>query len=320
MKLAIFFMLAIGGAAQAAAPMNTPADVKAIAAVETDLAQNLDLREVMTHYADHATAFDMVYPGIYRGKPAIAAGFGPLVNSIKSLTYTMPELNIVSDGTMACAGSDLHLVMAMRSGGSITASFRQLDVYRKTAGQWRIIDQQISVPVDPKTGLAAMNETPQSRGAMQWSGDLFAGPAVSPAVARAQIRRWAVGDAIAPSADLASAFYGPGGDLLDYDESLPGELRGVREFKTFYAPLFAGIKSARVTFQLFTDDSDGVFGAQSSVQNLVVTMDNGGTHDLYLRQTDCLHRVDGKWTSFMEMLSFPVDMKTGKSVMVAPGN
>jgi ketosteroid isomerase-like protein len=323
MKLAGFgmmaAMLAAGGAVQAAPVMNAPDDVKAITAIELDLDQNLDLKEVIHHYADHAVALDLVSPGIYQGRRAIYNGFAPLTQSIKSLKFVLPELNIVSDGTMACAASGLHLDMAMKSGAAWPVSFRQLDVYRKIGGQWQIIQQQISVPMDPKTGLAAMNAAPESRGKMQWSGDLFAGPAVSPAAARAQIRSWTVGDAVAPTVDLASTFYGPGGDVLDYDESLPGELRGVQEFKTFYAPLFAGIKSARVTFQLFTDDSDGVFGAQSSVQNIPVTMDDGSTHDLYLRQTDCLHRVDGKWTTFMEMLSFPVDMKTGKSVMTAPG-
>ena len=95
-------VLAAAPAARAAS-MNAPADVQAINAIELDLDQNLDFKEVIHHYADHAIAFDLVSPGIYQGRQGIYKGFAPLTDSIKSLKYVIPELNIVSDGTMACS-------------------------------------------------------------------------------------------------------------------------------------------------------------------------------------------------------------------------
>jgi len=324
MKLARFgicaAVFAAGGTAQAAPVQNAPADVKAITAIELDIDQNLDFKEVIHHYADNAVAFDLVTPGIYKGRQAIYNGFAPLTDAIKSLKFVVPELNIVSDGSMACAASDLHLDMAMKNGAKLPVSFRQPDVYRKNAGQWQIIQQQVSVPADPKTGMAVMDETPENLGPMQWSGDLFAGPAVPPVAARGQIRRWTVGAATAATAASLATYAGPGANFLSYDEVAPGELRGAEEMAEHYAAGMSQAQSASVTFRLFTDDSDGLFGAQSSVQHLVLTLKNGSTQVYDFRQTDCLHRAGGKWVSFMEMLSYPMDMKTGESVMTTPAS
>jgi hypothetical protein len=40
--------------------------------------------------------------------------------------------------------------------------------------------------------------------------------------------------------------------------------------------------------------------------------------DITLRESDCMHRIGGKWYSFFEMNSFPMDPETGKSIMIDP--
>lgn len=298
-----------------AAPLNAPADVKAITAIENDLAFNLNFKEVIPHYAAHAVALDMISPGIYRGRPQIYAGYAPQVAAIKTINATMPELNIVSDGSMACAALDLRLTMGLANGKTLDANIRQLDVYRKIGGTWQIVQEHISVPVDPATGLAAMTAPAPSRGALELPADFLAAPAISPALARAQIKAWIHAAAIATNIGTVTAAYGPGDTVLVYDEAIPGELRGVPEIGAHYAPLFAGMLRASATFPLLDVDSDGILGAQTSVQNLTVTLKNGKTLAFSFRQTDCLRQVGGKWAAFFEEVSYPVDLKTGKSVM-----
>ena len=48
-------------------------------------------------------------------------------------------------------------------------------------------------------------------------------------------------------------------------------------------------------------------------------MNDGSTKNIALRQSDCMRRLDGKWYSFLEMISYPVDMKTNKGIMAGPG-
>ncbi len=45
---------------------------------------------------------------------------------------------------------------------------------------------------------------------------------------------------------------------------------------------------------------------------------DGSTKYISLRQNDCMRRVGGKWTSFFEMISFPVDQQSGKAILANP--
>ena len=111
---------------------------------------------------------------------------------------------------------------------------------------------------------------------------------------------------------------GPGDDVLVYDSFAPGELHGLKEIHDAYAPLMGSFTGVKVKMPIFVDDSDGSFGIQIDAQDIQLAMKDGSTKNISLRQSDCLRRVDGKWYSFFEMISFPMDAKTGKSVMANP--
>jgi hypothetical protein len=74
-----------------------------------------------------------------------------------------------------------------------------------------------------------------------------------------------------------------------------------------------------VKMPVFSDDSDGSFGVQIDTQDMELMMKDGSKKYISLRQSDCMRRVHGKWYSFFEMISYPVDAKTGKSIMANPG-
>ena len=64
------------------------------------------------------------------------------------------ELKVISDGKLALASSVQHYTAKGSDGKPIDWTFRLTDVWRKTNGQWKIVHQHISFPVDLKTGKA----------------------------------------------------------------------------------------------------------------------------------------------------------------------
>jgi ketosteroid isomerase-like protein len=304
-------------AAATAAGYNDPADMKAITAIETALATQTDINRFIGDYAPNAVVADTFLPGIYHGRTQIYNDFVPQLQALipATLHATMPELNILSDGRIACAALEVHFSFRLKNGKPMAASLRQLDGYRKIAGKWQIFEQQISYPEDTKSGMAVMDGSLPAEGPMVWGAAPLPGPAVSPAVAKAQIRQWLDTTAVATTITQVVSAYGPGDSELVYDESTPGELRGLQQIGAHYAPVISAVSSAAVTFPLFTDESDGLLGMQLDTQNLVLTMKNGAKLAISFRQSDCLRRVGDKWYSFFEMVSYPMDPKTGKSVM-----
>ena len=112
-------------------------------------------------------------------------------------------------------------------------------------------------------------------------------------------------------------FFGPGDDTLTFTMAEPSLLNRIEAAGgriTRRCLLALSIDYGYVPVFLVSD-SDGVFGVQIDTQVLALKMQDGSTAHMRLRESDCLHRMDGGWYSFFNMMSYPVDAKTGKSVM-----
>jgi hypothetical protein len=98
-----------------------------------------------------------------------------------------------------------------------------------------------------------------------------------------------------------------------YAPTVPGNLRGKAEMRAYYAPSMNSFESLETKTPILKVDTDGVLGAQIDIQEITLHLHDGKTQPLYWRQSDCLRRVGGKWYGLLDMASFPVDLKTGKS-------
>jgi ketosteroid isomerase-like protein len=303
--------------AAAGMPFNDPADVKAITAIEDALATQTDMKGLIGYYAPAAYVQDLMAPGIYRGRKQIEDAFAKQLAAVKALKSDVQDINILSDGKLACAALRVVFTMSMKDGSTLVAGTRQLDAFKKIDGKWEIEEEQISVPLDPKTGMAEMNAKLPVRGAISWDNPL-PGPAVDPAKAKADLKQWVVTGSPIVDVDQMVALLGPGDAALLYDLTYPGEYRGQKEIRDAYAPMMSTLASARIQLGDFADDSDGVMGFQIDTQSLELKGKDGSTKIVSFRESDCFHVVDGKWKSFFEMLSFPVDPKTGKSITADP--
>ncbi len=137
-----------------AAPAN---DQQTISDLEHKLAVQTDPDEIMKFYedGDDVVLFDVMPPREFAGYKTIHdhmkdfAGF-------KDVKAEFLELQVISDGKLALARSVQHYTYKDANGKPIDVTFRLTDIWRNTNGQWKIIHQHVSYPIDLKTGKADM--------------------------------------------------------------------------------------------------------------------------------------------------------------------
>jgi ketosteroid isomerase-like protein len=297
-----------------AAPLNNAADVKSITAIEQELARQPSMKNLIQYYADDALVLDAYAPGYYRGKKQIYAGFEQQFEQAQGFTGEIADMNIISHGDLACAALQLHFHFKLKTGQEGNLTFRQLDAFKKSGGKWLIVQQHISQPMDPKTGLGIADARMPARGRLAWNAGTFAGPAVSPVQAEKEIKAWLEEGVLSPDTDKLMTYYGPSDDVIVYDVQYPpGEFRGLKEVRDGFAPVM-NFTDPKVKILDLVIDSDGVFGVQIDVQDVTITQKDGSKRNFMLRQSDCMRRVEGKWYSMLEAISMPMDPKTGKAV------
>ena len=303
-------------AAKSARPpvFNAKKDLTAIRQVEEALATELDIDKVMQHYADDAVVLDLFSPGTFQGKAQIRAGFAPQLAAIKSVSKTTPEMTIATNGRFGCAASQIAYQAEMKDGTTQTMNVRVLDALKKVGGKWRVVQQHLSFPVDPAT-LTALTKAPIQPRTLSWSANPLEPVSTTPEKAKEQIRDFMDVGGASVGLDTRIGYYGPGDDTLLYDAFSPKAVIGKKEIADFYAPIMGSYDGISLTMPLFVVDSDGSFGIQIDTQQLTLNMKDGTTRKIALRQSDCMRRVGGKWFSFLEMISYPVDAKSMKAQM-----
>lgn len=303
--------------AMSASPRSGPG-VREITAIENELASETDINKVMPYYAKDAVLIDIASPGWYEGHEQIYAAIQPQLAPLQTIKYEMKEISVASDGEFGCAAMQIHFDVTKKDNTSLKMSIRQVDAFQKINGNWRIIQQHLSVPVDQKTATPLYEATLTGRGPLAFADGMAREPGVPVARAKEEILKWLIASEKPKSIDEMKGYYGPGEDFLIFDWWAPREVRGHKEIVDYYAPQFNGVRDMDIKIPVVKIASDGTFGAQVSQQHLSINMQDG-THQLIsFRQSDCVHRVAGTWYSFFEMGSFPVDSKAGKAVMVDP--
>ena len=253
---------------------NAPADLAAIKLIETTMATETNMDKLIGYYADDATVLDIYAPGIYKGHDQIYAGFAPQMAAIQSMTHRMAEMNVATNGNFACAASQIEFDAVLKDGKKMSLSVRQLDAFKKIGNEWKIMQQHISLPIDPKSGAAIMDGPVNARGEIAWSKDPLPGPASTPEEAKAAIRTWMDVGGASTSLDMLMGYYGPGDDILVYD-SFASNLRGMKEVRAHYAAIMNSYTDIKLEMPNFVVDSDGVFGVQLDTQRITLKMKDG---------------------------------------------
>jgi uncharacterized protein (TIGR02246 family) len=105
--------------------------------------------------------FDVVPPRQYVGAAAYRKDWQEFLGSIPGpITVELKDLAVVSDHNLAYGHCIQRVAGTDKSGKAIDLTVRVTDIYKKIKGQWLIVHEHVSVPVDLDTGKPDLASKP----------------------------------------------------------------------------------------------------------------------------------------------------------------
>ena len=145
------------------AQTNDEAEIRALEHRFADAFKAKDVDRIMANY-EHSQKFaffDVVPRREYLGWDAYKSDWQSFFDSIGPVaSFEIKDLTVNVDGNTAYSYSFQHYVAKTKSGESRDLTVRVTDVYRKMGGKWLIVQEHVSVPVDPQTGKGAFQSSP----------------------------------------------------------------------------------------------------------------------------------------------------------------
>ena len=144
----------------------TLGDKAQIAALEKGFAAAVgakNVNKVMSYYAhDGLFVFDVAPPRQHVGWADYRKDWQDFLETeiTGPLTFTLSDLAVTVVGPVAWSHSIQNMHYAPKSGVKTELTVRVTDVYRKPAGKWLIVQEHVSVPVDPDSGKADLLSKP----------------------------------------------------------------------------------------------------------------------------------------------------------------
>lgn len=138
----------------------------AIEALENRFAAAVNAKDVdaiMKVYAPGSDlfVFDVAPPRQYVGAKAYRKDWESFLDTFKGpVKFAISDLLIDAAGTMAYSHSAQHMTGTDTKGKPVDFTVRVTDVYRDLGGEWRIVHEHVSVPVDMDTGKPDMKSGP----------------------------------------------------------------------------------------------------------------------------------------------------------------
>jgi uncharacterized protein (TIGR02246 family) len=117
-----------------------------------------DMDGVMSVFAPEVVSFDVGPPLEHGGGEAFMKRWQELFDSYQTpIEYEVRELIITSGDDVAFSHSLNRVSGTMKNGQKSEHWLRWTAGYRKTSGKWMIVHEHVSVPVDMRSGKAALD-------------------------------------------------------------------------------------------------------------------------------------------------------------------
>ena len=155
----IFSIIAFGTAAYA----DAKADITALENRFVAAFKSKDLNGIMKVYApgQALVVFDVVPPRQYVGAAAYRKDWQTFLDSFNGpITVELTDLDVGADRNLAYSHSMQRVAGTDKQGKKLDLTVRVTDVYRKIRGQWFVIHEHVSVPVDLETGKPDLSSKP----------------------------------------------------------------------------------------------------------------------------------------------------------------
>jgi ketosteroid isomerase-like protein len=140
-------------------------DEEAIRSLESKFAaafNGKDVDTIMRMYipGQNLFVFDVIPPRQYIGASAYRKDWEDLFATLKDVKFDITDLDIATDSTLAYSHSIQRLNGTDTKGQPFNLVVRVTDVYRKIDGNWLIVHEHVSVPVDLETGKPDLMSKP----------------------------------------------------------------------------------------------------------------------------------------------------------------
>ena len=121
-----------------------------------------DVSAVMKVYVPDESlfVFDVIPPRQYVGAKAYAKDWTDFLGFFKSLKFEISDLSVTADGAMGFSHSIQRVTGTNTKDQPIDLTVRVTDVYRKINGNWLIVHEHVSIPVDLDTGKPDLSSKP----------------------------------------------------------------------------------------------------------------------------------------------------------------
>ena len=146
-----------------AAKADAGADIRALEERVLAAFKAKDVDAIMKAYVPDQTlfVFDVVPPRQYVGAPAYRKDWQDFLALFPgAITVGYSDLAVVSDHNLAYGHSIWRVAGPDKAGKAIDLTVRVTDVYKKIKGQWLIVHEHVSVPVDLDTGKPDLSSKP----------------------------------------------------------------------------------------------------------------------------------------------------------------
>jgi ketosteroid isomerase-like protein len=148
------------------AARSAPADAAMIRALEDKFVAAFNAKDVdaiMKVYVPDETlfVFDVTPPRQYVGAKAYRKDWEEFFSVFNGKPkFAITDLDVVAVGTIAYSHSIQHVSGTDTKSKPIDFTVRVTDVYRKIKGNWLVVQEHVSVPVDFDTGKPDMSSKP----------------------------------------------------------------------------------------------------------------------------------------------------------------
>jgi uncharacterized protein (TIGR02246 family) len=116
-----------------------------------------DVKGIMSFFAPEIVSFDILPPLQAVGAETFVTHWQEFFGAYQSLDVEFPDVKVVPADDVAFSYC-LHRVKGtLKSGQETDWWLRWTAGYRKTNGKWLIVHEQVSVPVDFKSGKAMLD-------------------------------------------------------------------------------------------------------------------------------------------------------------------
>jgi uncharacterized protein (TIGR02246 family) len=166
-KLLFALVIAMLGSALCALPAKAAmSDEEKIRALEDKFVAAVNAKDVdaiMSVYVpgDSLFVFDLIPPRQYAGAEAYRKNWEGFLNTMTGpVKLEVTDFTVTVAGKLAYAHSVHHFTGTDSQGQTTSMIARVSDVYRKINGQWLVVHEHVSVPVDLQTGKADFASQP----------------------------------------------------------------------------------------------------------------------------------------------------------------